>query len=234
MRNRRDDGYVMGFALAVLIVLSMTATVLMTMAGSELRSVRAAEDSEEETLRLHAAAILGAAALATDPAQRTIAFRGGAAATEIGGQTIRLSASWESDRLDVNHAPLEEIRAALDALSISPDDKSRAAEAISQRRNRSEPVSLLDDVLAGVDGAECVRQALTVHGGKSEWQRAREATEIGWPAPGSRLRLLVERDGAEQFRAREYVILVTGNPAEPAHIIDIRPVLTRTAAECRI
>lgn len=223
----------MGFALAVLLALSFVATALVAAAGGELRSIRAAERDQAETYMLHAAAVLAGGAVSTDPAQRTVAFEGGRAIAEIGGRPVSILVEWESNKLDMNTAAADDITAALRALNVSAADSNRIVENFRRERAGEGKIVTLDTILAGVTGPECVHQAFTIYGGTASWTGSQTATDIGWPPAGSRLRILVEtNDDAGRYRGREYVVLITGNPARPVEVIDVRPMLEPRAAEC--
>jgi hypothetical protein len=224
MSRRGEEGYVLAAALAALFSMSIVAAALVGTSLNEVRRIAAAERAAEDDAALDAAITLAATELVEEPRLRNLPFTDGQANTIVARRMIDLRAGWESDKLDLNLASSEAVDARLRAAGLGSADRATIRGALHTKRAGGQPVGLVDDVLGGVTAVECARTVLTVFGGRSDWTSASEnaTVKLGRPAPGSRIFVTATFAGAPTARGRQAVLLVTGDPAAPVRMMDIR------------
>jgi len=227
-----DSGYVMAAALAALLAMSLVAAALVSVSINELRRVRATEVAVAADAVLDAAIVRAAAEIARDPRRRNITFEGGRGQVTVGASDVTVRVGWEGEKLDVNAADVAVVRAALLGGGVPEAGAAAIADRLRDIRAHGQ-VRLLDDMMPpGLVSSECARQLLTVFGGRAEPMAAptddRAEAPFARPPPGARIYVRATLDGDGQgmggARAREAVLLMTGDPRAPALTMDVRRV----------
>jgi hypothetical protein len=220
--ERRDGGYILAAVLISMLVLGALATGLSLLAIHELRRVRDHETRLVEDGLLHAAVAFTAAELAREPETRSVRFDDARDTLNIDGREVAVQLAWESHKVDLNAASRDLIIDQAAVAGLVDTDRALLLSRIDNLRANHLEVRLLDDIVAdGFASPGCVRAAFTVFGG-----RRREADPIvvegvfDRPTPGTRIAMVVRLvpDG----RVASAVVLMTGDPVDPARIQDWR------------
>jgi hypothetical protein len=230
----KDEGYILAAALATLFAMSVVAIALVTISQDALRGVRAAEIRAANDQTLRSAILVAESQLLLDPRRRQLDLDQTAPVALIEGRQVSLAIKWEAAKLDVNLAAPEAIDAALSEAGLPVETRNSILNRVRDRQAKREPVSLLDDISSSSRYADCLASVLTVFGGRREAIDKSTPTlaAIGLPAPGSRLLIEASLVDAPQ-RSRAAVILLTGNPHQPAKILDWRePRGSKKEAPC--
>jgi hypothetical protein len=222
--HRGEEGYILASALAALFAMSIVAAALVAASVNELRRVAAAERTAADEAAAEAAIALAADELLRDPRERRLSFDHGAAEVVVNGRAVAVEVGFESDKVDLNYASVDDIDAALVAHDVPESDRLAIRRALDRRGSGG--FKLTDDALAGVEAPECARQALTVFGGRRGWTEADAGATmtVGVPAPGARIWVSAQVGEGAAARAREAVLLITGDPREPVRVMDWRLV----------
>jgi hypothetical protein len=223
MTDTGESGYILASVLAGLLSISLVAAALVSSSVDMSRRAAAAEKKAADQAALKSALIVAGSELARDVAHRKLKFVAGVEALQIAGRTVRLTVSWESDKLDINAASPADIKQSLDDRSISQSIAAQALDAVAKRRASKTPIRLVDDIARDEDTAWCLSQALTVFGGRLKSQDSSEPTPpyVGQPAPGSHLNVLAELEGPHEI-GLDVVLLMTGDPKAPVRTLDWR------------
>jgi hypothetical protein len=231
-KRRSEDGYILASALVVLLAISLVASALVSTSVDVLRRVRRAETDAAAEMALRSAVLLVTSQLSQDPRRRQLAFDG-PETIDVLGQTIEATASWESLKLDINLASLEDIDHRLKDAGIPQDARSEVLNAIQQRRSSSESIRLLDDVLPKTADPDCLRSILTIFGGRHDYAPGEQPmlTSMGRPAAGARLTIDVELANAPRLGVSATVIM-TGDPATPAKVLDWKRIRDAGKERC--
>ena len=170
-----DAGYALISALWLLLLAASLSGVLM------LRSVRASEalvadrSAIRDHLRLDSALETALADMLFYGQASVIARSGGAGRYSVDGSDITVRASTESNRVDINIAPLPIIEAALTQRGVSPDRRASILDTLTVMRAQRLPISGLNEwqsLTTGGTGTEsppkpCTTDAFTVAGGRT-------------------------------------------------------------------
>lgn len=222
MNTRREDGYILASVMIAMLVLGALATGLTLVAVAELRRVREHETRLVDDGLLHAAVAFTAAELAIEPDTRSVRFDDAHDVLNIDGRQVDVQLAWESHKIDLNAASRDLIVDQAEAAGLVEADRSLLLSRIDNLRANNLEVRLLDDIVAdGFASPDCVRAAFTVFGG-----RRREADPIvlegvfDRPTPGTRIAMIVRL--VPEGRVASAVVLMTGDPVDPARIQDWR------------
>lgn len=232
MRPDREDGYILASVIVAMLVLGALATGLTMVAVSELRRTRDHEQRVVDEATLYAGVALTAAELSLEPDTRSVRFDGGTDLLNIEGRQIEVRLAWESHKVDLNAGSLALIEAQALSSGLSADDRAMLMSRVNNLRVNQLELRLLDDIVTdGFGEPDCVRAAFTVFSG-----RRREAEPISMdgeferPTPGTRIAMFLNL--LPEGRAASVVVLMTGDPVDPARIQDWRWRDTRQILPC--
>ena len=232
MKRASDTGYILAGATLSVFVLSALAAGLAALAIGELRRVKAAEDWLVERSLYEAVVALSAAELSLEPDARTLRFDDAAETLAVEGSRFDVSLAWESEKIDLNAARLEVVESAGRAAGLADASLEALLDALAARRDDARPLRLLEDLpVEDAQRLACLRSAYTVFGGR---RRLGEQVDLvgafDRPTPGTRLAMTVRR--APDGRYAEVVVLMTGDPVDPARIQDWRWVDESSETVC--
>lgn len=221
MIQSNEDGYILASALAALFAMSLVAATLVSLSGSALARVKRMETSTQDRYALEAAIRVAASQLAVDPRRRGLSFDDGSAAIQVGDRAIRVDATWETARMDVNRASPEDIDTALRATGLDDEARSHMLAEVRTAQSIGLPLQLLDELNLSPSLLSCANEELTTFGGRTEFVEAQNIRAItGRPAAGARVRL--DARPANGGLGRTAVLLMTGDGRDPYRVLDWR------------
>jgi hypothetical protein len=232
MTKSGEEGYILASALAVLLAISLVAAALVSTSVDVVRRAKRAETDAAADLALRSAVLVVTSQLSEDPRRRQLAFEG-VETIDAAGLIINAKASWESLKLDMNLAPPEAIEQRLQDAGMDQETRSAVLSAIQTHRSNAEPIRLLDDVLPKSADWTCLRSILTIFGGRPDYNPDEQAQvfPIGRPAAGARVSIdaWLANEPAKGVSA---IVIMTGNPAAPAKVLDWRRIRTGGEERC--
>lgn len=168
-RDRRagDEGYALIAALWLLLLAASLAGLLMLRAVQGSKSVsfeRAAlirSAGEESALETAAADLL------INGTSSRFGRLPSTAIYRIGGQDYEVEASRESERLDINDAPLTLIDAELRMTNIEPAARSTLVTTLDRNRRTGDRIETLAEANVLLPDAPCMVAALTPYQGRT-------------------------------------------------------------------
>ncbi|MDG1417872.1 MAG: hypothetical protein P8P99_08735 [Maricaulis sp.] len=217
-----EDGYILASVTVVMVILSMAAIALMTASTGELVRVSRMDREQVQQSQLRSAIVMATSQIVLAPRQRSLRLIDGRGTLNVDGTSIAIQITYESDKVDLNQAPLDVVRATAQSGGLSQGDTSAMTTALLEMTLRNEPITLVDDVLVrAIESQECVRELFTVFGGRLDGLNVRgQSTDFERPAAGSRLS--VSAWLPEQNQAASAVLLITGQRTLPARTMDWR------------
>jgi hypothetical protein len=233
MRGREEDGYILASAIAVLLAISIVAATLVSTSVDGLRRVQRMEADARSEAALKSALLLTTSQLAQDPRRRQIRFDARETTIDVLGQQVGVRISWENAKLDINRADPKALDEALHAAGFEENERSALRQIIERRRSQM-PIALLEDVVPAPEDRECLYSILTVFGGQTEYRAGNRIAEdlVGRPAAGSRL--AIDLWLADQpALGKSAVVIMTGDPAAPAKVLDWRQFRAAGGEQCR-
>lgn len=233
MKASDDDGYIMAAALAALFAMALVAAAMVSVSGSALARTKRIETAAQNRIAVESAIRMVGSQLAMDPRRRQLEVTDGSASVEVGATPVSLNLSWESARMDVNRAPLEEIEDALATADLEMSFRTAILANVRAAQADGVPISLLDDLDLPNGALACAHQHLTTFGGQTETRQVESAqpTAVGRPAAGAKLR--IDAWPANGGLGRTAVILMTGDADDPYLVLDWREYRGDGGDACR-
>lgn len=228
-----EDGYILASALAALFAMSLVAAALVAVSGSALARVKRMETSAQDRYAIESAIRLAASQLSADPRRRELSFDGGSTLINVGDQTVRVDASWETLRMDVNRASSEAIDDALRDTKLDDDDRSIILSEVRTARARGLPLQMLDSLNLPPHLLACASEELTVFGGRTDHdaELEQQRSVSGRPTAGARIRLDARDTGGGLGRTA--VLLMTGDGRDPYRVLDWRELRGEPIEACQ-
>ncbi len=211
----------MAAALAALFAMSLVAATLVSVSASTVKRAARAEQLAQMELSLESAILLAGAQVVDDPRRRKLSFETASETVTAGGREITVQVNWDHTRLDANLAPLPEIERYLASRKVDAALRSKIAAALQRSRAAGQPIRSFEQLELDASAEGCARRHLTLVAGMTQWPDGFEPpSQIGQPAPGSRLHLSAVDPQTRQ--ALSTLVLITGDPQRPFRVMDWR------------
>jgi hypothetical protein len=235
MKHGQEDGYILASILAVLIAISLVAAALLSTSADGLMDVKEAEAETKVEVKLRSAVLVVSTQLALDPRRRQLDLDQAEPMVSIFDQAVSVRTGWEGSKLDVNLASPEAIGRRLAEAGVDQIVGGKIQAAVQRSREDEKPISLLDSILPAAADAYCLHSILTVFGGRPDYDAGDPAPpRIGRPAAGARVAVEVWLKDAPRYQGLEAVLLMTGDPARPAEVLDWRRVRAGGKERCNV
>lgn len=229
--TRPDAGYATVLVMGLMGSLSVMATAWLNLAAAEgrravaLSEQIAADYAAEGAFHMALADILNQRAGA---GEQTTPFP-----ADTGDHVFTLRIDPLTDQADINRDPTEEIRDRLVAVLPRQVLATQIADSIERHRQMQDaPIRRIEDLGSGEEFDEvlpCLREALTVFHNAAPPSRPGSTSRL---TDGTLIRIRVAAAGGPVQRGAEGIVLLTGNLAEPAWIMDWRRFSDLSKEEC--
>lgn len=223
MTPDREKGYILAGATVSMLLISLTAAALVTLAANDLRRTATLETRTEHEALLRGALRVVSNELASPPRQRSLSFNSeNSGEISLEGYDLTVQVRAERQKIDLNHASEEVIRQGLNELDLPGTVSARIWETYQSLRGHSRSVELVDDVLPSIEtDAECLHTHFTVFDGWHGREPRPETPDFNDTLrPGERVQITLSHP--ELTRTLSAVVLIVG-PVEPAaETLDLR------------
>lgn len=217
-----EQGYALIAALWLLLLAASLAGVLMLRTVDGAKSVAAQRTALIRAASEESALQTAAADLLLNGNSSRFGALPSTARYQIGETELLIAASRESDRLDVNDAPLSVIDAELQQQGLSAKARSRFLAALLGMRSQGQRLESVAEIGAQLPAETCVLELLTPHAGRTDTLLAGSSASAvaGSVGPSAwRLRVVSESE------AREFVVRPGLAGQQPLLVIDAGMVL---------
>lgn len=171
-----EQGYALISALWLLLLAASIAALLMSRAVTSAHAVASERRSVTEQLRLESALETAMADLVINTVNARIGSMPTRADYRVDGVLVHIAASRESDRVDINDAPMEVIDAELQQAGVAANVRQAIVNSLVIRRGQAQRLAsnqaiarLFSRANSGEVGSEatpCIAARFTVHGGR--------------------------------------------------------------------
>ena len=228
----RESGYILASALGVLLAMSIVAAALISASANSLSQMIRAESAAQDETALRSALSIVASQLSLDTRRRELNLSE-TFSVPVSGREVVGRLSWETDKLDINHANIDAIEARLTDAQLAPDIVEQALSATRKSRADKGAIRLIDDIGLDREGLACAASMLTVFGGRTVYapDQTQNTSMIGQAAAGSRLSIDLAIDGRIGLSV---VVLMTGDPHSTFRVLDWRQTNGKLGNECDV
>lgn len=161
-----DRGFVLIGAIWLLVLAGAVGAALLLRSLAEARTAAAESGALADRIALDGAAESAFASLLFSGPRSTLASGGGT--VTIGGQQITLRVSSEATRFDLNEADPLFIDGVLHGLKVSPDERNRIVEALTEARSKNRRMSSQAELRQLLGSSVPLEDAFTLYSGLSK------------------------------------------------------------------